>query len=352
MYNGLNNLNQLDLALPLDDAPPSELAAALREVKTVLAAVLAVSMKPDGSIRSLDGSRLSANSVGTEQYENGSITLGKLAHNSVTTENIVAGSITSALLSDGCITELKYGAGSIPTAAYKVGTIPLTAFATPITEDYIASSGSSDSGRAIGTNHLKNLSVTSEKVAAVELAKLAGGNPGEMLMNVSGVWTAIALTGALSYSSGSGFAITSPVTFASFGDLKSRGSQGGTTTANTWVQRDLGEIADPGSIMTFSGNAFTLPVGKYLFVSRAPACAVGKHQARLKVNKGATIEIALWGSSQIASGAGVQNDSVIVGVLDNTENTWSYEIEHWCENSTGSTDLGSRALSDNTTVYT
>lgn len=346
-YDGVNNLNQLDVGFPLDSASPAELAAALREVKTVLKTVMLQSLKANGELRSIDGTQLSTGSVGEGNIQDGAVTLGKLSDDSVTTSNIADGAITAAKLASGSITELKYGAASIPTSAYKDSSIPLSALAATIGSTNLSSSASNDTNRAVGSDHIKTGAVTSEKVASLEVTKLSGGSSLSIAMRVSDSWAPVALTGALSYDAVNGFTITSPVTAICFGDAKSRGSAGGTTTANTWVTRDLGEISDPSNIATFSGNAFFLEPGNYVFFARVPACNVGKHQARLWKDDGDDETIALIGTSEVATGAGVQTFSVISGYLVVTDNSHTYEIQHWCESSNGTSDLGNPASSDN-----
>jgi hypothetical protein len=207
--------------------------------------------------------------------------------------------------------------------------------------------------RAISTNHVKNDAIIDRCIADMAVTKLTGGVAGQLLARTVDGWAAVTPAGGLVYDSVSGlFKVASPATAATFGDLKSRGSNGGNSIANTWVTRDLGEIEDGRELMVFTGNTFKLALGEYFFFARCPVSgAVGKHQARLFRDNGDTTNvIPLWGTSEI-NAAGQAGTSVVQGTLLVESTAHSFKLEHWCENAVASVGLGQPASSSNTVAY-
>lgn len=352
-YGGLQNLNELDVATPLNGDSQADLAAAIREIKTVLKAVLLVSHKPEGSFRTIEGNLISANSVGTATLVEGSVTTAKLADNSVTSTKLADNSVSLGKIADGAVTLNKLADASIHEGAFRPNSIPAIALKEKLTGAGIGFSALVDADRAITTDHIKDLAVTDAKIDKVSVTKLIGGAPLSIAMRVADAWAPVVLAGALSYNTATNqFEIVSPIKLAIIGDVRNRGSNGGAATAGAWLSRSIGEVSDNNGIINFSGNTFTLIAGKYQIVIRVPASNVGKHQARLKVNKGvAGTEIALWGTSASAVGVGSQTESTISGFFEVTSVDWVFSVEHYCLNTVGDTDLGIASSSDNAIVY-
>lgn len=349
-YEDQNGLNDLDVAEPLDGASPAELLLAFRQLKAVVKNALLTAHYPDGRIRAGAISDLAADSVGTTQLVDGGVTAGKLSLGSVTTDKLADVSVTAAKLADGSLSTSKFVADSIPASAYKVNTIPLTALAGFVTREYLSSHASNDALRAVTAEAVANNAVTDRAVADVAFGKLTGGADSTFLFKVAGAWSAVALSGALSYNTTTNlFEVESGVKACSIADTKSRGTAGGVATAASWNLRTLGEVEDPYSLISFSSNKFTLLVGKYLIYIVCPASGVGKHQARL-FNVTDTEPVA-WGASATAVGTGVQSTSTIFCVLDVTDAATEYEVQHYIQTSVGANDLGLPASSDNTVSY-
>lgn len=350
IFDGTDNLNVLDPATPLDGCTPYELIESVRQLKGLVKNLLLVSMLPDGRIRSDAVTTLAASSVGASQLVDLAITAEKLADGSVTAAKIADDAVTAAKLAANSVTEDAYADASIPAAAFKPNTIPVSAFADFITRALLKQSATVDEDRAVTADHIANEAVVDRTIKTMSVAKLSGGADYDMLLRIAGVWTPIAIAGALTFNSTSGlFELDNGIKAAAFGDTKARGSNGGTATAGAWNVREIGEITDPSNLTTIASNAVKLLAGKYLIYCTVPASAVGKHQARLfDLTNSAPV---IWGSSEQSPATTAQTRSIICGVFEVTDPDVEYRIEHYVQNSVGSTDLGVAASSDNSTVY-
>lgn len=348
-YYDQNSLNDLDVAEPMDGASPQELLLAFRQLKAIVKNALLTSHYPDGRIRGGVVSSVSAGSVGTLELKDAAVTSVKLANGSVLSAHLAANSVTTDKILNGAVTAEKIAAGALGTIHFAENSIPLSALQGYITRDYISQSPSTDALRAITENAIANEAVVDRAIKSMSVAKLLGGSNGNLLLKVSDVWTAVAITGDLTYDSGTNkFVLASGVKGATVGDTKTRGTDGGAGVAASWNIRTLGEISDTDNLLTFSSNRFSLIKGKYLIYITCPASGVGKHQARLFDYTGSAPVI--WGSSEI-SAAGNASKSVICGMLTVTDETKQFQVEHYIQNTVGSTDLGAAASSDNTTAY-
>jgi hypothetical protein len=347
-YDSIGSLNDLDVAEPLDGASPAELLEAFRQLKTLVKNTLLVSHHPDGRLRSGSVSNLDADSVGSLQIAAKAVTIGKIDDLAVTTATIADGAVTAVKLANGSVTEDKYGTASIPAAAYKPNTIPLTALGGFITRNYLSSHANNDALRAVTELAIADNAVVDRAVKNVGVGKLTGGSDLSALIKLSGVWTAVALSGGLTYDPDtSSFVVQSGVKVAIVADAKSRGTDGGGAVSGSWNIRTLGELVDEENLLTFSANKFKLLPGTYFFYLECPAYNVGLHQARLfDVTNN---EAVLWGSSASSTAAsGITTKSVLVGAVTNTDADTEYQIEHWVATAVGSSDLGKASSSDNT----
>jgi hypothetical protein len=338
-YEGEDNLNQLSTGAPLSNASPAELAEAIRELKLVFKNVMLQAFLPNGALRGITVDSLAPGSVGAAQVIDGAIGSAALALLAVLTGHLADGAVTSPKLADDAVTLGKIAPGAIGGAAFTNNSIPLTALGAALTSLYISNSSTDDNLRAIGSDHIKNLAVLDRCIAGMALAKLTGGTAGQILARGASGWEAVTPTGGLTYADGV-FHVESPATVAHFGDHKSRGSAGG-ASANSWVTRDLGEIADADNIMTFVGNSFKLLPGKYFFYARLPAAgAVGLHQGRLYHTTPESVNtIKLWGTSEQCA-ASMSNCSVIQGTFEVTDGDELFRIEHWFQNVVATSGMG------------
>lgn len=124
-------------------------------------------------------------------------------------------------------------------------------------------------------------------------------------------------------------------------DTKSSGSNGGTCTAGSFIQRTLNTITDPNGIVTsLSSNRFILPAGRYLIEASAPGYRSVNHKIKLVSDPAGTPADALIGTTETAdSSAFTATRSFISGIITPTAAT-TYEIQHRCGNSAGTGDFG------------
>lgn len=135
-------------------------------------------------------------------------------------------------------------------------------------------------------------------------------------------------------------------------DEKTAGTNGGTFTSGAYQTRDLNTLVDSsGIVTTLSGNAFTLPAGKYRIKARAPAFRVDAHQAKLRNTTDST-DVILGSVSYSGSAASYgQTDSVIEGEFSISASK-TFSILHQCATTFASGGFGSGPSFGNNVVFT
>lgn len=350
-FEGINNLNDLDVGFPLDGASTADLARELRHTKALLKNVLLQSHRPSGTLKGITIDSLASGSVGSDQLVDGAVITSKLADEAVMASKLAPNSVTNTKIADGAVVQGKLGPNAILPENFADGSLPLRAIGTPLKDEQISSSETTDSLRAIGKNHLKDGAVTDRAVSTVGVTKLRGGSVGQLLVATASGWVPVTPTGGLIYDPvGNTFQVASQVSAAAIADVKNRGTNGGASIGGSWMDRDIGELLDPDGIISFVGNAFKLLDGDYFFFARCPAAGdVGKHQARLlRTDASAVSDVVLWGSSEQCA-AGMSGSSVIQGAFT-ADATHTYRIQHFFQNSDAN-GLGVAASSDNSVVY-
>ncbi len=353
-YEGMSNLNELETATPLDGASVAEMALAIRQLKSIVKNVILTSMRPNGTLRGVAADSILGGSVGTSQLVDDAVTAAKLAALAVVTDALADSAVTTPKLANGAVTAAKLAENSVVSTAFADNSIPLRAFGTPLSGDQISRSSTTDAIRAISTNHLRDGAVTDEKVTSVSVEKLTGGEAGQIMVRTADGWEPIAPAGDMTFNPLTGaFTFANVLKAARLGDVKTRGSSGGATLANTWMTRDLGELTDTEDLLDFTGNSFKLIPGRYLVSIRCPSHgAVGKHQARLLRDNGdSTLSVVLWGTSEVGV-AGQSGVSVVEGLIEEDgASGHSYRVEHWFENAIASDGLGKAASSGDSPAY-
>lgn len=360
-YDATDNLTDLDVSKPTDAELRSVLGQAIRELKTVFKNVLLVKHNDDGSFRGIETSDLVDDIISTIKIADDAVVSSKIAAQAIIEEHFSDACVPAGALQEECIAANNFTAGCIPATAFSDSTIATARLIGDITGDKIKSSATVDGDRAISTDHIKDTSVTNGKINDVAVGKITGGADAKIIVCNGTTPAFVTMSGDATISNTGVVTLTASIKTATFGDLKSRGTAGGAVAAiDTWNERDLGEISDEGELMTFTGNEFSLPVGKYYFYAKVPGCGVGLHQARLFADQDTSDAVLLWGSSETAptvrnsadSGSDyIQNNSVISGVFEITDATWLLSIQHWVTATNGSWDQGIAATSDNTTPY-
>lgn len=314
----MNNLNDIDVGLPLPGATMADMASEIRNLKAVLKTVLLHSHKPNGAINGSLVSGLGSDIVGSAQILDGSMTTAKIADLAVTNAKLANGAVTSGKLADGLLVPAHFGTACIPGTAFQLASIPLNALGATVTGPYIAAG-------AIGAAHIVNGAVTDEKITSVGLDKLLQGTA------TDGQY--------LKYTTGSGWGPTAgptipTIALATFG--QESGSDGGNApTANTWYKRTISEQIDASNIMSIASNEISLEAGDYFMFVRCPAHEVKRHQIRLvrkTVATGVTSTIAVGSGAFAFTGTTnhAQTDSVLFHAFNNPdESTYTYYIEHF-----------------------
>jgi hypothetical protein len=135
-------------------------------------------------------------------------------------------------------------------------------------------------------------------------------------------------------------------------DQKASGTDGGTFTAGSWVDRAVAEISDVWSLGSVTGGVtIGLSPGTWEFEIAAPAYRCGTHQARLyNVTDEAVVAVGQSAISPISDDASTV--SHIAGVLTIAGLSWkSFKIQHRCGTTRATDGLG-KACSFGTEVYT
>ena len=326
------DLNEIDVSLPVNGSSSSSIITDVRTLKEVLKNVILTAHNSDGTLKTIvSGSTvLGDDSVSTSNIQDLAVTTGKI-------EDL---NVTSGKLANDAVTTGKYADDSIPATAFKDASIAPSRLTGALVGGQITSSATVDADRAIGTDHIKDNAVTSAKVSSLGVDKLTGGVDGEVLLRTGGVWTPASFGGDITFSGGV-FSVLTGLKLAIIGDVKAVNSGGGAATAGGWKTRDLGELSDVDNIITFAGNSFSLLEGSYLLYVKVPAYGVGAHQARLVLNNGVDPESAVsWGSSENSVASGSQTASVLLAGFAVGDPTWVYRIEHYCATTVGANDLG------------
>jgi len=131
-------------------------------------------------------------------------------------------------------------------------------------------------------------------------------------------------------------------------DLKASGVDGGSFASGSWVTRDLNDLQGDSSFIKIDGDStFTLDSGIYVISASAPARRVDEHQIRL-YNK-STKSVEAFGTAMLAASA--SPPSSLVTVVNVSQSTEEFVIQHRCESDRATDGLGS-GVSWGSNVYT
>lgn len=353
-YTGTNNLNQLDVGRPLDTEQGSVLGAALREAKLVFKTVLLKKHNPDGSLIPLVSAELSDDAVITAKIADLAVTGAKIADSTLRVDSLIDLSITGGKLADDIIIDRHVADGAILTAALADLAVTNAKLAGSISGDKILSDATVDANRAITGDHIKDGTIPSRAIASLDLAKLNGAQDAYILVGSGTNWTAVALSGDATIDNLGRLTLSAVERVATFGDAKAPGQDGGAAPATTWFTRDLAPFNDPTPLMSWAGNAFSLPAGTYQIWAACPGYDDSRHQARLFVNKPDGSDDVLVMGSSVKNGNSACSNSIISGIFTVGADDWSMEIQHWFEKNTAKnlgTAVSSSPKSTGPTVY-
>jgi hypothetical protein len=132
-------------------------------------------------------------------------------------------------------------------------------------------------------------------------------------------------------------------------DVKSAGTNGGTCTPDTYIQRTINTLENPNSYSwaSLSSNQFTLTAGTYLIDAVVPASQGQGFKAKLRnVTDSADSIIGTSGYT-----IDIQSHSFIRGVVVLTGSK-VFQIHHRCDVSVSANDLGQAGATGDDEVYT
>lgn len=124
---------------------------------------------------------------------------------------------------------------------------------------------------------------------------------------------------------------------ATISDVKSSGSNGGSSTAGSYQTRTLNTLVDNFNIVSsLASNQFTLVAGTYYIESEAPCYAGDFNKSKIRNITDSTD--ALLGQTAYANaGGGVQTNAIIKGIIEITA-TKTFELQHRV--TTGQANIG------------
>jgi len=244
---------------------------------------------------------MTANSIDSDQYVDGSIDNVHLANLSVSTGKIQDDAVTADKLANSINTEIAANTAKVTNATHTgevTGATALTITSNIVDEDNLKV----DNGPT-------NDHVLTAKSSA------SGGL----------TWAAIPTSGL--YTS-----------YAILKDIKSSGTNGGTLDDGDWRDRDLNNEVDPDGIVTLSNDEFTLGTGTYLLKWTAPGHDVINHNTRIYNITDSTTpdELVGIGASSNQTHESITH-SVGVGRITISGNK-TFKLQHRCSGNEGSGD--------------
>lgn len=330
----MSTLNDLDIATPLVGSTIDELAAEVRNLKTILKNVLLVAHAEDGSIEGSAISEVADEAIGTAQLAEAGVTADKLSADSVMTVHIINANVTGPKIAAGALTashftSLTPAAGScIPPTAFGYASIPMDRLAAQVTTSMLGDA-------SVTAGKLASASVTDAKIVSVSTSKLTT--------------TGVTDNQVLTYTTALGWHAATPATLpaigvAVLGEIAS-GSGGEVSTVEVWNARLLAITQNESTpIATVDANGLNFTVGKFFLFVRCPAKCSGSHMTRLvrKTLADSTTSVVAWGSTGFnAATDDVQTDSILYYAFTEAAiDTYSYYIEHYIEATSGTDDLG------------
>lgn len=134
-------------------------------------------------------------------------------------------------------------------------------------------------------------------------------------------------------------------------DEKASGTNAGTSTASTWVQRDLNtERVNTIAGASVSGNQFTLPAGTYDIEFNAPGYYCNHHKLRVyNVTDGAAV---ILGQNAYNAASSLSTQAYGRGSVTITANK-TFRVDHWTGRTQGANGLGvAQSIPSTNEVYT
>lgn len=116
-----------------------------------------------------------------------------------------------------------------------------------------------------------------------------------------------------------------------------------------WITRRLNRLVDDRRLVSLNSNQFTLKPGSYRFRITAPACGVGRHQARLR--NMVTGKSVLGTSEAVPLSGQAQSRSLIIGRIEVRPGD-RFEVQHICSSPRQIYGLGRAGDAQDDALYT
>lgn len=116
-----------------------------------------------------------------------------------------------------------------------------------------------------------------------------------------------------------------------------------------WITRRLNRVVDSRKLVSLNSNQFTLKPGSYRFRITAPACGVGRHQARLR--NMVTGKSVLGTSEAVPLSGQAQSRSLIIGRIEVRPGD-RFEVQHICSSPRQIYGLGRAGDAQDDALYT
>ena len=121
-------------------------------------------------------------------------------------------------------------------------------------------------------------------------------------------------------------------------DQKSANTEGGSSSAGSWMTRDLNtELADPDNIVSISSNRFTLQAGSYLIKASCPAHLGNSHTCQIYNYTDSSVEET--GTGEYVYQGGSTTRSFVMGRVT-IASAKEFTIRHRVSNSNSGNGLG------------
>ena len=133
-------------------------------------------------------------------------------------------------------------------------------------------------------------------------------------------------------------------------DEKSSGTASGTFTSGAWQTRTLNTVSGDTAMVSLSSNQFTLGVGTYQIIAKAPAFDISLHKAKLRNTSDSSDTII--GSSEFNNASIMEGDtsSFVYGEFTLTASK-TFEIQHYCNSTQATNGFGTNVSFSVVEVY-
>lgn len=200
------------------------------------------------------------------------------------------------------------------------------------TVDY-APSGGGAWGSITGT-----LSDQTDLQAALD-AKLTSGAQGADLNMNSHKITAVTDPASAQDAATKNYVDTKGMKLCVVVDSKSNGTNGGTSTAGSWVKRDLTSLTDSNTGITLNTSQLSIPAGTYAIWTSSPFHGI-VNRANTRLYNVTDSSLILNGSSACSTGGGTTFYSFITGIFSLAA-TKTVELQYQVQTAAGAgQDLG------------